>query len=166
MEQRSAPARPLWDRIQAVCAERGWNTVRLERETGIPRQTINKWKTAPRSPQAATVNPVARVLDIKLEEALRLAGILPSEEEPERTATVEELAERTRELERELERRTRELKERDREREARSLRLEAAVAAVREQLREVLGDEAADRVQRSLDDGRDNGDDERRSEAG
>jgi transcriptional regulator with XRE-family HTH domain len=80
MEQRSAPARPLWDRIQTACAERGWNAVRLERETGVTRQTIAKWKTAPRAPQAATVNTVARVLGIDLTEALRLAGVIPQEE--------------------------------------------------------------------------------------
>lgn len=79
-EQRSAPARRLWDRITFECATRGWNTVRLERETGIPRQTINKWRTQPRPPQAENVNTVARVLDIDPVEALRLAGILPSGE--------------------------------------------------------------------------------------
>lgn len=97
MEQpRSAPARPLWDRIQAICAERGWSTVRLERETGVSRQTIAKWKTQPRAPQAATVNTVARVLGIEQEEALRLAGILSAEDETQPTAlppTVQQLAE-------------------------------------------------------------------------
>lgn len=84
-QQRSAPARPLWDRIQYICARRGWNTVRLERETGVSRTTINKWKTQPRPPQAATVNTVARVLDIDPVDALKLAGILPADTpEPER----------------------------------------------------------------------------------
>lgn len=93
MEPRSAPARPLWDRIQAVCAVRGWSTVRLERETGVSRTTIAKWKTQPRTPQAATVNTVARVLDIEQVEALRLAGILaPGTPEPEQTSVDDDLA--------------------------------------------------------------------------
>lgn len=78
MEQSSAPARPLWDRIQTACAERGWNMSRLERETGVTRQTIAKWKTQPRPPQAGTVSTVAQVLGIDLQEALQLAGILPA----------------------------------------------------------------------------------------
>lgn len=82
MEPTSAPARPLWDRIQTLCASRGWSGVRLERETGVSRQTVNKWRTQPRPPQAATVNAVATVLGIPLEDALRLAGILPGEEQP------------------------------------------------------------------------------------
>lgn len=81
-QQRSAPARPLWDRIQFESATRGWSSVRLERETGVSRTTINKWKTQPRPPQAATVNTVAGVLGIDPVEALRLAGILPTDEPP------------------------------------------------------------------------------------
>jgi hypothetical protein len=96
-QQRSAPARPLWDRITFECATRGWNTVRLERETGIPRQTINKWRTQPRTPHAENVNTVARVLDIDPVEALQLAGILPADEhEPtrdERSVSWDELIE-------------------------------------------------------------------------
>jgi transcriptional regulator with XRE-family HTH domain len=53
--------------------------VRLERETGVRRSTVAKWKTSPRTPQAATVNAVARVLGIDLTEALRLAGVIPPE---------------------------------------------------------------------------------------
>ena len=87
-EPRSAPARPFWDRIQTVCATRGWSTVRLERESGVSRTTINKWKTQPRKPLAATVNAVADALDIDRVEALELAGILNAEETG---ARVEEL---------------------------------------------------------------------------
>ena len=92
MEQRSAPARPLWDRIQTICATRGWSATRLERETGIPRQTITKWKTAPRSPQAGNVHTVAKVLDIEPEEALRLAGILQPESDSEVAKLTAEVA--------------------------------------------------------------------------
>lgn len=90
MEPTSAPARPLWDRIQTACAERGWNGVRLERESGVARQTVNKWRTQPRPPQAATVNAVARALDIPPDEALRLAGILPADDQHARSVGSEE----------------------------------------------------------------------------
>lgn len=56
--------------------------MRLERETGVSRTTINKWKTQPRPPQAATVNTVAATLNIDPVEALQLAGILPTDEPP------------------------------------------------------------------------------------
>ena len=136
MEQRSAPARPLWDRIQTVCAERGWNAVRLERETGVSRQTIAKWKTAPRAPQAATVNTVARVLGIDLTEALRLAGVIPSEEpEPEIPTTLPELTAMVE------------------ERIAKARAQDAAkMAAIVEALRSVVGDEKTDRLLKKLDD--------------
>lgn len=80
-EQRSAPARPLWNLIQVETAKRGWSWTRLERETGIGRKTINNWRTQPRPPYADSVNAVARALDIDQMEALRLAGVIPSETE-------------------------------------------------------------------------------------
>lgn len=101
-KQRPAPARPLWDRITTICAERGWSTVRLESESGVARSTFGKWKTAPRAPTVGTVASVARVLDLDLEEALRLAGVLlPPEktEDPELTEALAKVAELEAELE-------------------------------------------------------------------
>lgn len=122
MEQRSAPARPLWDRIQTICADRGWSSVRLERETGVARQTISKWKTQPRTPQAATVNAVAQALGIEQEEALRLAGILSTSEPPE----AEDVAELRAEVA-ELRRMNAEQQERNAEQEARTAELERRI---------------------------------------
>jgi transcriptional regulator with XRE-family HTH domain len=89
---RTPPARPLWVRIAEIRTKRGWTWVRLERELdGVSRSTVDKWKVAPRSPQASTVNKVANRLGIDHVEALRLAGILPAEPE-DRGAAYEELA--------------------------------------------------------------------------
>lgn len=86
---------------------------------------------------------------------------LPAERDPAALPSLEQIAERQRELEaRDLAR-----EQRDRAREKRAQRLEAGVATMLEQLRAVLGDEAADRIQRDLDERRGE-DDERRSEAG
>ena len=91
---RTAPAWPLWGRITEIRSERGWTWARLERELdGVSRSTIDKWKVAPRSPQASTVSKVARALGIDLVEALRLAGILPAEPEDPGAAHEELVAE-------------------------------------------------------------------------
>lgn len=82
--------------------------VRLERETGVRRSTVAKWKTSPRTPQAATVNTVARVLGIDTTEALRLAGVIPPDEpaaeEPKSEWTLEEARVEIAELRAEMER--------------------------------------------------------------
>lgn len=102
----SAPARPLWERIQIALAGKGWSASRLERESGVPRQTVARWKLKPGRPQAGSVKQVAEALDLNLEEALRLAGILT----PDTDARVRELEaaldaqrQRNTELEEELE---------------------------------------------------------------
>lgn len=110
MEQRSAPARPFWDRIQVELGIRGWNTSRLERETGVSRQTIAKWKTARRAPQTPTVQNVATTLGINLEEALRLAGVIPADQaeaDEDRDAVVARLAAQVAEIQRRLDELTR-----------------------------------------------------------
>lgn len=166
--QRRPPARSLYDRVEEIRMREGWSKIQLARRLGLDRGTIEKWKTQPRVPLASTVRDVSERLGIPLDEALALAGVTGGqtvEDEPERAATMEELAERTRELERELARLTREQKDRDLAREERTQQLEAGVAAMLEQVRVVLGDEAADRIQKNLDDER-RGEDERHRNAG
>lgn len=74
-ESRTAPGRPLWERLERIRLSNGWNKVRLAREAGVDRTTIDKWRYQPRSPQPPTVKIVAGNLGIDAEEALRLAGI-------------------------------------------------------------------------------------------
>lgn len=76
----SAPARPLYERVEEIRMTRGWTKVRLARELGLDRTTIENWKKQPQPPQAPTIRNVADTLGIDHAEALRLAGLTPPSE--------------------------------------------------------------------------------------
>jgi transcriptional regulator with XRE-family HTH domain len=73
-QQRDAPARPLYDHIEGIRIRRGWSKIRVAREAGIDRGTLNNWRTQPNLPTAESVKAVAEALGIGQEQALRLAG--------------------------------------------------------------------------------------------
>lgn len=79
-EETRGVAYPLWERVRRELALRGWSGTLLNQKTGVARSTINKFRTQPRPPQAATVIALAKALDIPVAEALHLAGILTPEE--------------------------------------------------------------------------------------
>lgn len=74
-QRKTAPARPLWERLERIRLDRGWTKVQLARVAGVDRTTLDKWRHQPRSPQPPTVKAVAEKLGIDSDEALRLAGI-------------------------------------------------------------------------------------------
>lgn len=69
-----APAAAFHAAIKAALDQMGRTQVWLSKETGIPRSTLNAWKTQPRPPYAKTVIRVADALGMDRNEALRLAG--------------------------------------------------------------------------------------------
>lgn len=81
------PARRLWERIERERNERRWTTLDLEQRSGIPRSTVNRWKTAKRSPLADTVIPIADAFGIPRRELLQLAGLSPGEPAPHEAVT-------------------------------------------------------------------------------
>jgi transcriptional regulator with XRE-family HTH domain len=91
---RPAPARPLWERVEALRTQNGWTRTQLAQRAGVARTTIDKWKTQPRAPLASTIKDVATALGLDLDETLRLAGIVPGQEE---APTLEEANARLRE---------------------------------------------------------------------
>lgn len=68
------PARRLWERIERERQERGWTTLELEKRSGVLRQTVNRWKTAKKSPLAESVNSLADAFGIPRAELLALVG--------------------------------------------------------------------------------------------
>lgn len=76
-----APARPLFELVEQTLARQGKTKTWLSGRANVSRATLNNWRTAPRTPQAASVLAVADVLGIDHEKALRLAG-LPSSDSP------------------------------------------------------------------------------------
>lgn len=86
----SAPARPLYDRIDLLRVRNGWTKVQVARVAGIDRGTLENWRKQPRTPMASTVKEVAERLGIPQDEALRLAGILPGEATEPKPAAVDE----------------------------------------------------------------------------
>lgn len=70
----SAPALPLWHRIEEIRLRRGWSRTQLAHEIGMSRNTIDNWKKQANPPQAGTIRDVAEKLGIPHDEALRLAG--------------------------------------------------------------------------------------------
>jgi hypothetical protein len=69
-----APAAPLHAFITAELDRQGRDKAWLERESEVRRTTIDRWKTQPRRPKAATVNKVAEALGMDPAKARRLAG--------------------------------------------------------------------------------------------
>lgn len=81
---QKAPALPLWELIETIRADRGWTWTQLARVAGVHRTTIDKWRHQPRSPHPPTVKQAAEGLGIDIQEAMKLAGIVPaSDQQPE-----------------------------------------------------------------------------------
>jgi transcriptional regulator with XRE-family HTH domain len=74
-EAASAPARPLYDRVEQIRLKRGLSKIEIADLIGVARSTIDKWQRNRRPPGARTVKDVAERLGIDHDEALRLAGI-------------------------------------------------------------------------------------------
>ncbi|GAA4238721.1 hypothetical protein GCM10022254_55840 [Actinomadura meridiana] len=81
-KQSEPPALQLYNRLKAIQLDRGWSNKQLAARAEISRNTIENWKTQPRSPRPGTVKAVASRLGIPYAEALRLAGIITSEDSP------------------------------------------------------------------------------------
>lgn len=91
--ERSAPARPLYARVENIRATNGWTKTKLSQVTGLPRTTIERWRDQSRRPLPKTVIQAADALGIPRDEALALAGILEERpgSPPAAGSTVEEL---------------------------------------------------------------------------
>jgi transcriptional regulator with XRE-family HTH domain len=76
MDETSAPARPLFERIETIRANAGMTKSRLAEITGVPRGTVERWRDQKRPPLPESVMKVADALGIDRGEALRLAGVL------------------------------------------------------------------------------------------
>lgn len=83
MTEQRPPARPWYDLVTERAAIKGWSVSELARQAGVGRPTIYGWRDNPGKPQAKPVNAVADALGIARERALRLAGIITTEGEPE-----------------------------------------------------------------------------------
>ena len=68
------PARRLWERVDSERAARGWTALDLERESGVDRGTVARWKTAKRAPLPETVIAIADALGVPRYDLLELAG--------------------------------------------------------------------------------------------
>lgn len=71
------PALPFYELVERIRNRNGWTKVRLAREIGVNRGTVDNWARQSRAPLAATIVPVAEALGIDIDEALALAGIVP-----------------------------------------------------------------------------------------
>ncbi|MGC4769240.1 helix-turn-helix domain-containing protein [Micromonospora sp. DT44] len=76
------PAYAFWARVKAEQATRGWTDSELFRRSGVTRNTINGLKTRERV-TASTVNDLADALEIPRDEAHKLAGLVPADDEPD-----------------------------------------------------------------------------------
>ncbi|MEU5965924.1 helix-turn-helix transcriptional regulator [Micromonospora parva] len=74
------PSYNFWARVKAEQATRGWTDSELFRQSGVTRNTIGGLKTRKRV-EAATVNALADALGIPREEAHKLAGLVPPDDE-------------------------------------------------------------------------------------
>jgi|ERR1017187_2171534 transcriptional regulator with XRE-family HTH domain len=77
MNAREAPAAPLYELVERTRQEKGWTKSQLARKAGVRRMTIERWRTAPRTPLPATVNAVADALGIDRQLARERAGLWP-----------------------------------------------------------------------------------------
>jgi transcriptional regulator with XRE-family HTH domain len=75
-QQPTPPALPLWNCVEGIRIREGWSKVQLARRLGMDRGTISNWQTQPLPPLASTVKTVAERLGIDHEDALRLAGVV------------------------------------------------------------------------------------------
>lgn len=59
----------MFDRIKALCKERGISISELEERTGLGKNTVYRWGTI--MPSADKLSRVAKVLGVTTEELLR-----------------------------------------------------------------------------------------------
>lgn len=59
----------LFDRIKAICAEKGMSISYLERTAGLGNGTIDGWNNS--SPRLDNVIAVAKVLDVPIEKLIK-----------------------------------------------------------------------------------------------
>ena len=59
----------LFDKIKAICAEKGMSISLLERTAGLGNGTIDGWNDS--SPRLDKIMAVAKVLEIPLEELIK-----------------------------------------------------------------------------------------------
>jgi transcriptional regulator with XRE-family HTH domain len=59
----------LYEKILAICKERGISIARLERECGLGNATVRGWSTA--SPSVDNLSKVAKHLGVGIDELLR-----------------------------------------------------------------------------------------------
>lgn len=83
MSDERPPARPWYDLVMTESAVRGWGIAELARYAGVSRPTIYGWRDNLSKPRPKPVNDVADKLGIDRRRALRLAGIVATEPEPE-----------------------------------------------------------------------------------
>ena len=82
-ERDRGAAYALYEAVQRALAAKGWTTTDLKRESGVARSTVSGWATRPRPPQKRSVRAVAESLGMDLDDALRMAGIIAQDGEPE-----------------------------------------------------------------------------------
>lgn len=59
----------IYERIEALCKERGLSIRKLENECGLSNGSISKWRTV--SPSAESLYKVAQYLKTTVEELIR-----------------------------------------------------------------------------------------------
>lgn len=75
-DQPRGVAYPLFERVNAERAEKGWTWTRLRERSGVARSTISNWQTNQATPRPDTVNAVADALGIPRLAALKLGGVV------------------------------------------------------------------------------------------
>lgn len=77
MEDKAAPARPLWDRLEHERSIKGWGVKELAERARLQRSVIYRLKTGTRPPWPETVVALADAIGIPRAEAVKLAGLTP-----------------------------------------------------------------------------------------
>lgn len=76
-------AHRLWVRIEQLRVAKGLAQSALVAQSGISASTINRLKTSTRAPQPRIVYALADAVGLDRDEAVRLAGILPPNLDPD-----------------------------------------------------------------------------------
>ena len=58
----------IYERVQAICKEKGMTIAELERAAGLTNGTIGKWRTS--SPTVKSLQAVANVLKVKVQKLI------------------------------------------------------------------------------------------------
>ena len=64
------------DWLARTLRERGKNQSQLARAIGVATGTVNRWINENRTPQAASIEPIARELGVSVDEVMLAAGIM------------------------------------------------------------------------------------------